>query len=521
MFAPRRHRPVALFLGALLLALSAGQVHADAQLAPPLQQWLDNEQGRIDRTVDPSRIMALTNRQDPRFAPEARATFNVKSYWIDADKMHAFEGQGISTQIKSEMVRVVNGKKQVRLLVHPESEGLYRSFLSGVQRAPDFTATATASSRTLMVWPAGKPNAAFFAKLSLDKEIGGVRRTVSQGEVARSVGINNVLHAAAGRGELPSTFKFVPEVFSTIPKSMTEGGLVIRQIPREVVTGQVKYIPLFSLYAKPANGGSPLLAEMIKNSGMSAEAFIREKIIRPFARQWLQLGLRSGIAPQPHAQNLMLEVGANGQPTGKFVHRDFGGFNVDFDFRAAQHLAQPSQLASITTVAKDYKNDRFGGAEHMMKKLDSFFYGGFVYNLDQEVPGWSRQGLLGAQGGTVASGSFKSMLVAELEGQYKQLTGQEVRLGGNLGNIGRLVAGRGKLLPQTQQQQQQRGSTLRSMTGSKTLGTKTQTMRKTPNAKPLFAKTTAKPRSRAGAGLRLRARGRLLMRKLTRPFRAR
>jgi hypothetical protein len=437
---PRRRIPTTPL--ALALALASGLAIAARPLPPPLSEWIGNEQGRISRSVDPTRITALTNHQDPRYAPESRQTFEVKSYWVDAEKMRSFAGEGMTADLRAVFTRSAGGREQVRLLVHPESEQLYRTFLaqSGAVAAPSFQATATASSRTLLVWPQGQPGKACFAKLSLDKEIGGVRRTVSQGEVARSVGINNVLQVAKQRGELPAGFKFIPEVFSAIPRGMSEGGMVVRQIPSEVLEGRVRYLPLFSLYAEPGGNSKPLLAEMISRSGQDAESFVREKIIRPFARQWIELSVLRGIAPQPHAQNLLLEVGRDGLPTGNFVHRDFGGFNLDFAFRRERALAMPGELPKITTVDKDYKNDRFGAPEHQVGKLDSFFYGGFVYNLDQSVPGWGRRGWVNASG--VRSGDFKRMLCSELESQYGALTGRRVKLDNDLGNLARLLDAR-------------------------------------------------------------------------------
>jgi len=440
MTLPKRSRWLPPLAGAALLLL-ASQARAQS-LSPPLREWLSCEQGRLSRNVDTSRLMALTNHQDPRFAPERGATFGVKSYWVDADKMHSFTGLGMPRDLKQLFVRTQGSRQQIRLLVHPESEGLYRQVLAGAQRSEDFMATATASSRTLLVWPQNRPDRAFFGKVSLDKEIGGVRRTISQGEVARSVGVNNVLAMAKARRELPASFKYVPEVFSTIPRGMQEGGMVIRAIPREVTRGQVRVVPLFSLYAEPAGGGRPLLADMIEKSGMTAEAFVKDKIVKPFAKQWIELTVRSGIIPEPHAQNVLLELGRDGLPTGKFVHRDFGGFNIDFDHRRQSGRALPRSLPRIGTVENDYKIGRYGSPKQLMgRNLDSFFYGGFIYNLDQQMPSWGSKGYLPRQQ-SIRQGMFKQMLVRELEQQYSAMTGRRVNLRGDLRNAGRMAEAR-------------------------------------------------------------------------------
>jgi len=222
--------------------------------------------------------------------------------------------------------------------------------------------------------------------------------------------------------------------------------MIIRAIPKEVTRGQASVVPLLSLYAPPSGGGRPLLAEMIERSGLSPEAFVRSKIIRPFARQYIELAVGRGIVPEPHAQNVLLELGRDGQPTGSFVHRDFGGFNIDFSHRRASGLALPAQMPAINSLQADYKIGRYGSAKKMLgRNLDSFFYGGFVYNLDKELPTWGSKGYL--RGAAPRQGVFKAMLVQELEQQYHALTGRRVNLRGDLKRVGKMVAGRAALNP--------------------------------------------------------------------------
>jgi hypothetical protein len=422
----------------LLLAITlAFSSIARAETFPPsIQDWLSCEQGRVSRSVDQSRLVALTNHQDPRYAPEAATTFQVKSYWVDAAKMHLFTGAGLTRDLAKVLLRTRDGKRQVRLLVHPESEGLYASFLRGAERGEDLMATATASSRTLLLWPRNQPAQAFMAKLSLDKEIGGTRRTISQGEVSRSLGVNNTLQLAVRRSELPASFGFIPEVLSLIPRGMEEGGMVVRALPRALVEGQVKYVPLFALYAPSRDGSRPLLVDMIQRSGLPAKTFVQTKIIQPFVQQYLELA-RQGIIPEPHAQNVLLEVGRDGAPTGRFIHRDFGGFNLDFDHRRSAGLALPKRMPTISTLEQDYKIGRYGTpAELTGRNLDVFFYGGFIFNLDKEMSTWSGKGWITD---SVSNGTFKQMLVKEVEQQCSALTGGRARLQGDLRNLSSLV----------------------------------------------------------------------------------
>ena len=434
-----RVRAAALVTVLLALPLVA---RAD-DLPGPLRQWMHYEQRLMSRSVDTTRLKALDNHQDRRYAPETGKTFPVKSYWVDTSRADAFQGQGLPGEMKQMFTRTRGGKKQVRLLVHPESEGFYRSFLRGASRGSDFLASATASSRTMLVWKKGHAARPFFAKVSLDKEIGGVVRTVPKGEVARSVGVNNVLQA--DRRGLPRSMGFFPEVFGVMPKGMERGGMIIRAIPREITSGRTRVVPLFSLYADRPGGKPPLLVEMIRKSGMPAAAFVRERIVRPFARQWLELAIKRGITMEPHAQNVLLEVGRDGLPTGRFYHRDFGGFNVDLAYRKRRGLPSPRQLPTVTNVEQDYFTKLHGKS---LAGLSPYFVGGFLYNIDKQLPRWRKAGLLGKRD---RAPSCKKVLVQELKTEYRAMTGRSPGLFFSLGKVpSRVERARRALLPGSQ-----------------------------------------------------------------------
>jgi len=416
-------RRIALSL--LCLAL-IGVARADP--ATPIPGWMRYEQKLLSRQLDASKIMVLDNKQEARFAPEQGKTFAIKSYWLDADKLDAFTGDGMPASIGKLFFRNKGGARQVRLLVHPESEAFYRDLVDGAEESKGFFASSTASSRTLLVWPKGRPKAAFFAKLSLDKEVGGVVRTIPRGEVARSIGVNNVLYA--DRRALPSSFKYLPEVVGVMPKAMLRGGMIIRAIPEEVTRGDVEYVPLFSLYAQPGNGGPPLLAKMINASGLSADKFVTTRIIRPFVKQWLALSVGRGIVSEAHAQNVLIEL-KDGRPTGKFVHRDFGGFNIDLAYREKSKLPQPSSLPVIESVEKDYHQLSHDTA--IDQSLDTYFVGGFVYNLDAEIPKWEKAGWVKPQKvRTGSSARYTDVLRDELKAAYEAQSGSKLVVNADL-----------------------------------------------------------------------------------------
>ncbi|MGZ3711630.1 MAG: hypothetical protein ACXVBE_07730, partial [Bdellovibrionota bacterium] len=159
--------------------------------ADSLGDWMQLEKTRLDRTVDSSRLIpAETGRLKKEFLPESLKRFPLKSIWLPEEELRvAIDDPALPNAIKKIFVRVVNGKREFRLLIHPESEMFYRPLLKKYPLARDekFWATTTASGRTVLI-EAEHSQQKIFAKISLDVEMGNVRRTVPAAEVARSVG---------------------------------------------------------------------------------------------------------------------------------------------------------------------------------------------------------------------------------------------------------------------------------------------------------------------------------------------
>lgn len=421
---------VLLLLIGLCLGLSS-QAQAE-EIPKALAGWMHAEQMLNSREIDTSRIVALNNEQDPRYAPGSGKVFDVKTYWIDTTKAHSFFGAGLNRSLQDMFTRTVDGNTQVRLLVHPESERFYYSITRGAERGANLKASATASSRTLLVWPEGRGSEACFVKVSLDKEVGGVVRTVPKGEVARSIGINNALHA--DRNVLPESFQFLPEVIGIMPKGMERGGMIVREIPKDVRDGKSRLIPMFSLFVAAEGGTPPLLVEMIKASGMDPRRFVAEKITRPFAQQFMELAIRNGVVMEPHGQNLLIELGSNGQPTGRFFHRDMGGFNVNFKHRI--NMKRPkANTPTITTRAEDYHEQYHN--DSLASALDVYFEGGFLFAAEKHMQKWQAKGTIG--GARLVNGALKTDLVKEVERAHEKIVGTYLDLGGNLRRLRKVV----------------------------------------------------------------------------------
>jgi len=87
------------------------------------------------------------------------------------------------------------------------------------------------------------------------------------------------------------------------------------------------------------------------------------------------------------------------------------GFTFDFDYRARHGMRPPpDDLPIIRDRAQDYHEADV--ATHA-DKIETYFAGGFVYNLDQEVPGWIRMGWVPDE--PLEPGAFERILHEEME----------------------------------------------------------------------------------------------------------
>ncbi|MEZ0229142.1 MAG: hypothetical protein ACAI25_10995, partial [Planctomycetota bacterium] len=105
--------------------------------------------------------------------------------------------------------------------------------------------------------------------------------------------------------------------------------------------------------------------------------------------------------------------------TGRFLHRDLGGFTVDFEHRKKMGMEERASLPFIDDFAKEYHLDR---AVERLKDVRVYFSGGFVYNIDQELPKWQEKGWV--SGDKVAPGTFEAQFETALSNELMKRTGR-------------------------------------------------------------------------------------------------
>lgn len=410
------------FIAALTMAAPGSQAQ---DFPETLRPYIFAEQKLIgDRNTNNDTL-------DNFYVPEFGNVFPVNAYWLDADKVEfLFDAKSAPKFVKSTYFKTIDGKKKVLFPVHPEAESFYQDITRGQQQGPNFTSTPSASSRTLFSFPEGQPNNLIFNKLSLNATLGGNVRLIHQVELARSFYVTRLLEMS--KDTLPKSFDYYSEFLVMIPKGWDKGGVIVRSLPQEVANGSVKHLPFFSLFARRPDGKKPLLLKMAETKKQPLSEYFREHITRPFLRQWLDLALDHGITMEPHGQNLVLELNQKNQPTGRFIHRDFGGFAVDTTYRKRIGLKSP-KAPTINGYTATYDDGDNGYA--VGTSLDLYF-GNITGNLGFQYQEWLRKGWVSEQ---LSENFFNDMTREVLVEVYKEKTGKDIDLNGHVKNIKEII----------------------------------------------------------------------------------
>ena len=321
-------------------------------------------------------IFQYENLQDEYYKPEHRNVFDVKSYWLDMKDLHYFYSETVLLNNFIDFKR-----KKVLFLIHPESSSFYQDKIDDSEPGPIFKGRSTSSSRTLLVYSKDDPSLIFFAKLSLDKFVSGVVRTIPKGEVTRSIGTTKILDFLKMKEVLPKRFEYFREVVGIIPKDMERGGCIIREVHPELFRS-AEIMPCFSLYTKQKDTlnlcSFPLHILYKKyQKGETFEDFVSRSFISPFIKQYLELAIL-GISTESHGQNLIVKFDGE---SFIFYYRDFGGFNIDLKYIKEKYDYPIDTLPCITNIHEDYFQDKHD--ESLQQCFNKYFYTGIIWEIFQ------------------------------------------------------------------------------------------------------------------------------------------
>jgi hypothetical protein len=145
-----------------------------------------------------------------------------------------------------------------------------------------------------------------------------------------------------GIRHLDDRFAILREVIGVAHRNLQPGssrgenwGYLVRDMkPFPIVEENRSLIPGFSLYGKDFfdPGKTPLLFDLIGDR--DPQEFVLEHIMFPIIRHWVQCFLNFGYLIEPHGQNVLFEIGRDGE-FERIVHRDLA---LGIDMRRRREL---------------------------------------------------------------------------------------------------------------------------------------------------------------------------------------
>lgn len=304
------------------------------------RRWLDYEQTLNDRLLNERWYYPIDDRSNDvrsEYRPERRDAWRQPVVWLPPDKARLYGPI-------CDAVRRLAGEELrsgcVPLLIHPQAPAAQRRVAATYEceELADVWVTPTASYRSVVAWRRG--GSAVGLKLSLGARVGNRRRSLREDQVVRAVLMTLVFDTIppAHRRELGLDW-FADR--SGLVAADSRQGYIVREFPRHVAAADgAPPIPAFSLVAAQGEDAC-LLTRLIRRSSAPPEEFVIDRLVRPFAMAASYLLFVQGIQAETHIQNVLLELDAAGDLTGRLVLRDFQDTTVSPPLRVARHKQLP------------------------------------------------------------------------------------------------------------------------------------------------------------------------------------
>ncbi len=377
---------------------------AGAQLPdvpPACRNWLDGEQAINERIVNPRVHAAIEGKghEVPApYRPEDRHVWPLDVVWMPRAQTRAYGFP--ETQLTATLgVRPPRGK--LPMFVHPQSRRLYRDAVAahGLARSA-LAVTPTSSFRSLLAWSAD--GRAAVLKVSLGATIGRVHRRLREDQIARAVLVNQVLDAIPEADHRAVGLSWFSEIAGVVDARRGNGWL-LRMLPpalRESHAGAL--LPAFSLISRRGER-EPLLVELVRRAPERPELFVTKRLLVPYVNALAFLLLGEGIEFEGHMQNVLYEVGVDGDLTGHVVLRDLSDASINVALRVARGkplprprhgFFPPRAPFSYVSNAADFRvNARRPVVRRASDTVDRYGLGSFVWAVNHSLarffPGYS------------------------------------------------------------------------------------------------------------------------------------
>jgi hypothetical protein len=363
------------------------------RLAPSLADLIETEKELNVHATESVDLQSLG-----RFGPSQKEAFKLPYIPIPEDEFPFAYISEYATESMRELVSFRHkGKRYIRFFIHPNYPNHFDELIEKYGIVYHYEAVSTASPRSLILRdPDSRSQTAWWVKPSLPKEIDGSVRINTPEKVRRAVLMSDALNGIPDI-TLDSYDAAVMVETAAFEPPGKQSGTIFREIHPELIKPREgrRWLPAFALKA-PVPGHATLLDQMIKTSGLPADKFISEKIIRPLMRSYLSLGLLEGLPGELHTQNFYYELNSRGLPTGRMMLKDADGFRFDVELA----LRRGRDLSFLTQFDKPFYWAKFSntigeGAEGVP------FLGSWYYKLIRNVSGFETLAayVLATQGG--------------------------------------------------------------------------------------------------------------------------
>lgn len=189
------------------------------------------------------------------------------------------------------------------------------------------------SDRTLhAVIPGAKD---FLLKVPLNRVVhDGIIRPISSSEAQGAIAMSEFLMDWVDTHKIKDdSFCFFPEAMAVVDKRSDSAAIVRMTTPYPPPKNREKTwtVCAFSLYAKDTDfpDEPPMLQRMVNNRPDKSQSkldYFAENILAPLTKSVFRVALDIGSSQVPHGQNLFLEIGEDGQSTGRAPHADLESF---------------------------------------------------------------------------------------------------------------------------------------------------------------------------------------------------
>lgn len=273
--------------------------------------------------------------QNPLYNPERGFQMKLGYFLIPPHKEKELNLQKLG-DLPKHILTQIRDETGTKFFVHPEAyrhyESLFDKGISFVKAEDsDFMGTPTSSYRSWLLRDVKNNKTPFIAKFGVLGAHGTkeTTRLLFDDDVKKSVNINNALKNRLKKEPRPLIFE--ENLGLVIPGY---SGNIIREVPEDLLEGRCSIFSFSALMSversKKGNQGLcwvtnkegqlPLIYELIEESKLTTEEFIKKHIIDNFFDTFKEMHFELGYAFSPHGQNLSMVV-----PGFRLAYKDLEG----------------------------------------------------------------------------------------------------------------------------------------------------------------------------------------------------